>query len=251
LSTPFHDHFSAVAARYADFRPRYPSALFDWLASLLPRDSVVWDCACGNGQATCDLAARFQRVVATDASAEQIRAATPAPNIEYRVARAEASGLPDATVSLVTVAQAAHWFDASAFHSEVRRVLVRGGVVALWAYGLQEVEGESVNRQVHDYYSRTVGPYWPPERRLVEEGYRTLPFPFEEVTCPTFRMEAHWTLEQLLGYLGTWSATSRCLQATGSSPLPDLARRLSAEWGDPASPRRIAWPLALRVGRHH
>ena len=55
MSQPFHDHFSGVANRYADFRPHYPAALFDYLATLVPQSSVVWDCACGNGQATLTL----------------------------------------------------------------------------------------------------------------------------------------------------------------------------------------------------
>src|SRR5438046_3072952 len=102
MSLTFHDHFSAVANRYADFRPHYPAALFDYLATLVPTGSRVWDCACGSGQAALDLASRFQNVIATDASREQIASATPHPNVEYRVAPAEQSGLPDESVALVT-----------------------------------------------------------------------------------------------------------------------------------------------------
>ena len=111
MSQTFHDHFSSVANRYADFRPHYPAELFDYLATLLPRNSLVWDCACGNGQATLDLAQRFDRVVATDASREQIASATPHPKVEFRVAPAEQSGLPDGSIGLIIVAQVLHWFD--------------------------------------------------------------------------------------------------------------------------------------------
>jgi ubiquinone/menaquinone biosynthesis C-methylase UbiE len=249
MSQTFHDHFSSVADRYADFRPHYPAALFDYLATLAPTDAPVWDCACGNGQATVDLARRFDRVVATDASREQIASAVPHPRIEYRVAPAEQSGLFDASAGLVTVAQALHWFDLERFYGETRRVLKSGGVLAAWAYGINEVEGDAVNQLVQEFYTNTVGPYWPPERKLVEEGYRTIAFPFAETTPPTIRMDARWTLEQLLGYFSTWSATNRFIKATGRNPLEPLSEALRRVWGDPSSHRLIIWPLSLRVGR--
>jgi len=248
-STTFHDHFSAVASRYADFRPHYPAALFDYLATLVSRDSLVWDCAAGNGQATSALAERFERIVATDASGEQIASAKPHPRVEYRVAPAEQSGLPDASAGLITVAQALHWFDLERFYAEASRVLRPNGVLAAWAYGVNQVEGDAVNQLVQVYYSETVGPYWPPQRTLVEEGYRTIPFPFAEIAPPGFHMETHWTLEQLAGYFSTWSATNRFIKATGRNPLEPLSRELARVWGDPAAPRRITWPLSLRLGR--
>jgi len=249
MSQSFHDHFSGVANRYADFRPHYPVALFDYLATLVPAQSAVWDCACGNGQATLDLAARFTRVIATDASKEQIASATPHPKIEYRVAPAEQSGLAASSVALVTVAQALHWFDFDRFYAEVKRVLTPNGVFAAWAYGVIVVQGDEVNRLALDYYENTVGPYWPPERKLVEEGYRTIPFPFTEIAPPEFRMETNWTLEQLLGYFSTWSATNRYIKANGRNPLEPLAASLKRVWGDVNSPRQIVWPLSMRVGR--
>jgi SAM-dependent methyltransferase len=245
----FHDHFSGVASRYADFRPCYPGALFDYLAGLARKNSVVWDCAAGNGQASIDLAARFDKVIAADASREQIASAKTQPNIEYRVATAEQSGLPDASVSLITVAQAMHWFDLERFYTEAKRVLEPDGVLAVWAYGINQVAGEHVNRLVQEYYSKTVGPYWPPERKLVEEGYRSISFPFTELAAPVFRMETNWTLEQLIGYFSTWSATTRYIKTNGKNPLEPLADPLAREWGEPDSPRLITWPLALRVGR--
>ena len=249
MKPTFHDHFSGVANRYADFRPHYPAALFDYLATLVPADSVVWDCAAGNGQASIDLAERFGKIIATDASREQIGSATPHPKAEFRVAPAEASGLPDQSVNLVTVAQALHWFDFERFYAEVRRVLKPGGVLAVWAYGVHEVEDTRLNALMQDYYSNTVGPYWPPERKLVEEGYRTIPFPFAELAPPTFRMETHWTLEELLGYCSTWSATNRYMKANGRNPIEPLSEALSQGWGDVSTPRLIRWPLSLRVGR--
>ena len=249
MSGKFKDHFSAIASRYADFRPRYPAELFDYLAKLAPSRSLAWDCAAGTGQATSDLAARFERVIAMDASAEQIAAAQPIANVEYRVAPAEQPGLPDSSADLVTVAQALHWFDLERFYSEVRRVLQPRGVLAVWAYGINEVEGSAINEIVHDFYSNTVGPFWPPERKLVEDGYKTLSFPFAEIQPPSFQMQTRWTLDQLLGYFSTWSATNRFIKARGESPLPALRDRLATVWGKPESARLVTWPLTQRVGR--
>lgn len=249
MPSKFPDHFSSVAGRYADFRPHYPDALFDSLATLVPPDRCVWDCAAGNGQATRGLARRFARVIATDASAEQIAAAPVLAKAEFRVALAEESGLPDASVDLVTVAQALHWFDLPRFYAEVNRVLRPGGVIAAWAYGVNHVEGDAVNTIVQDFYGNLLGPYWPPSRQLVESGYRTLPFPFGEISAPPLRMEVRWPLERLLGYFSTWSATNRYLKATGENPLPALAEKLAPAWGDVDHPRLVTWPLALRVGR--
>ena len=249
MSTTFKDHFSTVAAGYADFRPRYPAALFDYLATLVPRNSTVWDCAAGSGQASADLAARFEKVIATDASKEQIASAAAHPRIEYRVAHAEQSGLPDGSVALVTVAQALHWFDLNRFYAEVKRVLGRSGVLAVWSYGFSDVEGDAINERVQDYYSNIVGPYWPPERKVVEQGYHTMPFPFAEIAAPPFRMEMHWTLNQLLGYLSTWSATNRFIKANGRNPIEPLAVELARVWGDVNAPRSVVWRFSFRVGR--
>jgi ubiquinone/menaquinone biosynthesis C-methylase UbiE len=247
----FHDHFSSVANRYADFRPHYPVELFDYLATLVPQTSTVWDCACGNGQATVDLAAQFDQVIGTDASKEQIASATPNPRIEYRVAPAEQSGLPNQSIALVTVAQAVHWFNFDRFYDEVKRVLTPNGLIAVWAYGINMVEGDAVNKLAQQYYAETVDPYWPPERKLVEDGYRTIPFPFREMTPPAFHMEARWTLDELIGYFSTWSATNRYIKANGNNPLEPLAKELKQVWGNTEHRRQIVWPLSVRIGRQN
>jgi ubiquinone/menaquinone biosynthesis C-methylase UbiE len=249
MSTKFPDHFSKVAGAYADFRPRYPESLFDYLASIVPPDSIVWDCAAGNGQASVDLAEKFARVIATDASAQQIREAVRHPRIEYRVALAEESALPDASVGLVTVAQALHWFDLSKFYPEVKRVLKPRGAIAVWCYGINHVEGEEVDRLAQEYYGKTLDAYWPESRRKVEAGYRILPFPFHEMKTPSFPMEIQWTLDQLLGYYRTWSATSRYIAANGNDPTVPLGEALARVWGDPSKPRRVTWPITMRLGR--
>jgi len=248
MATQFSDHFSGVAGRYADFRPHYPAALFDYLATLVPRDSVVWDCAAGSGQATIDLAKRFAKIIATDGSAEQIGSAPRRDNVEYRVALAEQSGLPNTSIDLITVAQALHWFKLDQFFAEAKRVLKPVGVLAVWVYATNQLESEAVDEIVQDYYSNVVGPYWPPERKMTETGYRTITMPFAEISPPEFRMEVRWTLGQLLGYFSTWSATNRYIKANGRNPLEPLADALAKAWGDPNTPQRVVWPMSLRVG---
>ena len=109
------DHFSHASDDYRRWRPGYPDELFAWLAAMAPSRAVAWDCATGSGQAAGGLAAHFARVVATDASAAQVAEAEAFGRVEYRVAPAEDSGLPDASVDLVTVAQALHWFEFERF----------------------------------------------------------------------------------------------------------------------------------------
>ncbi len=245
----FADHFSGVASEYAEFRPRYPDALFDWLAALAAHRDLAWDCATGSGQAAVALASRFERVIATDASAGQIAVAPPHPRVEYRVAPAEASGLPPASVDLLTVAQALHWFDRPAFYAEARRVMRPGGIVAAWTYGHPSIDEPRADAVLQRFYSETVGLYWPEERALVDAGYRTIDFPFAEVAPPPFEMETRWTLVSLVGYVSTWSAVTRFREAGKGDPVPAFAEALATHWGDRGLPRRIAWPLALRVGR--
>ena len=245
----FADHFSAVARGYAGFRPSYPFALFEWLARQAPARDLAWDCATGSGQAAVDLARCFRRVVATDASGAQIGAALPQARIEYCVATAEDSGLGAASVDLIVVAQALHWFDLARFNAEAQRVLKRSGVIAEWCYGLTTVDGAAVDELVQHYYSVVVGPYWPAERSHIESGYGELPFPFAPIAAPAFTMEVDWTLAQLAGYLRTWSATARFAAAQGRDPVEALEVGLAGCWGPPGERRRVSWPLSLRVGR--
>ena len=246
---PYADHFSSLATRYAQCRPGYPEELFGYLAGLVARRELAWDCAAGSGQATLPLAARFRRVVATDASAAMLDQAPHHPRVEYRVAPADASGLGDGTADLITVAQALHWLNLELFYPEVNRVLAKGGVLGVWTYGIQHLDDDGLDCALQRFYTDIVGPYWPPGRRHVESGYRDLPFPFSEIEAPPFAMEVHWTMPHLLGYLRTWSATQRFREAVGQDPVEPLGQELSALWGPPEMPRRVTWPLSLRVGK--
>ena len=211
MGASFTDHFGSVSGAYAHYRPTYPAALFDWLAAVAPARQRAWDCATGTGQAAIGLAAHFAEVVATDASASQLAAARPAPGVHYRLAAAEGSGLEADSVDLVTVAQALHWFDQPRFFREVERVLRPGGVLAVWSYGIPELEGEGPDALLQHFYADIVGPYWPPENAQVENGYRDLVLPFECLEAPALRHGSH---------LDPGAAARLRLQLVGQRPLP-------------------------------
>jgi len=245
----FADHFSRLATGYATYRPQYPDGLFAAIAAASRSHEVVWDCATGTGQAVRGLARHFALVLASDASREQVAAATSHERARYLVARAEAAPLPAGSACMITVAQALHWLDLAEFYAEARRVLRPGGLLVVWTYGSQRIDGGPIDSVLHDFYQRVVGPYWPPQRRWVETGYRTLRFPFEEVALQAPPMSADWTLGQLLGYIGTWSAVARCRESSGTDPVSELADRVVPLWRDPAVSRRIEWPISVRAGR--
>jgi SAM-dependent methyltransferase len=187
-------------------------------------------------------------VVATDSSAAQVRQAAAHPSVAYYVASAEASSLAGGSVELITVAQALHWFDLDRFYDEARRVLMPGGVLAVWTYANLQVDGGPIDAALSELYTDIVGPYWPAERRLVETGYRTLPFPFDEISIDSPPMVASWNRARLLGYVRTWSAVQRYVEATGTDPVPELAERIAPYWSDPGVRREIEWPLTVRAG---
>jgi len=243
----FKDHFSSRSADYARYRPVYPLALVDHLASLVARQDLALDCGCGTGQLSTRLAARFRRVVATDASARQIENAEPHDAVEYRRAPADRSGVSEGSADLVTAAQAAHWFDLEPFYAEVRRVLRPGGALALITYGNMEIEGP-VGEVVRDFQHNVIAGFWPPERCHVETGYRLFPFPFEEVSSPFLAIQASWSLPDLMGYVETWSAVRNAEAALGSTPGDAFAARLGAAWGEPDVRRSVTWPISLRAG---
>jgi SAM-dependent methyltransferase len=246
----FKDHFSQVAGAYATHRPSYPTALVDFLAPLAPATGLAWDTGCGSGQLSVLLAEQFERVWATDASDEQLARATAHPRVTYRRAPAEASGLADGVVDLATAAQAAHWFDLPSYYAEVRRVTRPGGVIALISYGVMMVAPD-VDAVVRPFYHDVLGAYWPPERRHVDEGYRSLPFPFEELSSqvPDLEIRLEWRFADVVGYVGTWSAIWALQRAQGPSPLEAFHRALKRGWGPAERVRTVRWPLALRVGR--
>jgi len=243
----FRDHFSKQAQTYARNRPHYPPRLFEYLASIAPGRDLAWDCGTGNGQAALGLARHFKRVVATDASADQINHATPHEGIAYCVEQAERVSLASDQVDLITVALAVHWFDLEPFYQEARRVLKPEGVLAVWTYYLPVIEAK-IDLLLAAYYEM-LADYWPERFHFVDERYQTLPFPFAEMSPPTFAMKAEWDLNQIAGFLNSWSATRRYRETKGRHPLDEIWPDLVSAWGEATRRRVIGWPMFLRIGR--
>jgi ubiquinone/menaquinone biosynthesis C-methylase UbiE len=178
--------FAAEAADYAHLRPTYPDDLFEFLATVVLSRDVAWDCATGNGQAARHLSKYFERVVATDESAEMIAQATPDPKITYSVAKAEHSGIEDHSVDLVTVAAAIHWFDLDKFYAEVRRVVKPGGAIAAWTY-YTPIFDDTIDAIIRHLAHDVLGPFWDQRLHYVVDEFHDLPFPSSRWRLPPSR----------------------------------------------------------------
>ncbi len=241
------DTFSKLSERYAKFRPSYPREIFDFLLTLVPGRSTAWDCGTGNGQVAVQLAGYFERVFATDISRNQIKLAIQKPNILYSVAPAESTSFADASLDLITVAQAVHWFDFPEFYREADRTLRPNGILAIIGYPAP-VFTPAIDELIIEYRTKIVGPFWDPERRYVDEHYRTIPFPYPDLPTPDFSADFEWDQEQVLGYLSTWSAAQHYFERMGSDPLDPIRDRLRERWGSSRT-QDVSFPMLLRVGR--
>lgn len=243
------DLFSKQAATYAAFRPVYPNELYEFLFGITENFDTVWDCGTGNGQVANRLSERFATVFATDISEKQLDNAVKKDNIIYKVCRAEASGLADSSVDLITVGTALHWFDLDSFYKEVKRVAKTGASIAVWCYAPFRAE-PSLNELVDYFYKDIVGKYWDPERKWVDEEYKTIPFPFEEIPAPKLEIKVNWTKEQWTGYLRSWSAVQHYINDKGTDPVLLIQDRLDGLWQD-GEVKELVFPLFIRAGKVH
>lgn len=247
VARAFADHFSDVADRYADARPEYPPALFEWIAGIVPGTALAWEAGCGSGQASRGLAPHFGRVHATDPSTAQVARARAPDNVGFAVEPAEACSLAAGSADAACVAQALHWFESGDFFAECMRVLRPAGVLVAWGY--QDIEVPAVLTEANRALQDDIRAYWPPERALVDEGYARMDWPFAPVAAPGFEMRANWPLERLLGYFGSYSASRRHLDATGADPVARHAAAFRAAWPDPRAPVPVRWPMFVHARR--
>lgn len=238
-------NFSANSSEYAQFRPTYPAELYSFLESLVEQKETAWDCGTGNGQVAGELAKFFKRVEATDISQQQLDNAVKMSNINYSLQPAEKTNFEDNSFDLISVAQAIHWFDFSQFYKEVNRTLKPAGIIAVFGYGLFK-SNEQTNELINHFYRKIVGPYWDLERRYLDEEYRSIPFPFEEIQSPDLEMEIHWDLEHLIGYLKTWSAVKHFQKKHCYNPVDVISGDLRNAFGERGV---VKLPLFLRVGQ--
>lgn len=243
---PPKDNFSEQAAAYAAFRPRYPKGLYDFLYSLPGTKLAAWDCGTGNGQVALELADKYEKVYATDISQAQLQQAPERANIQYIRCQAEQTPLPAASVDLITVAQAAHWFDFEYFYAEVKRVARPGAWLAIWGYGLLQISA-SIDLIINHFYFEKIGPYWDAERRHLDQKYTSISFPFTEQPAPAFSINLRWTLDHFIGYLSSWSAVRHYELKHGKSPLPDLLKELQQVWPTNKA-LDIQFPVFMRLG---
>lgn len=241
------DLFSGHAQVYAAFRPSYPEALYQFIFQHLHHKDTAWDCATGNGQAAQYLSQHFQKVFATDISQQQLDNAYRASNIIYSVSPAERTAFAENTFDLITVSQALHWFDREKFYAEVKRIAKPNASLAVWGYAMLTIE-PAIDEIIVDFYTNIVGPYWDDARRLVEQQYKTISFPFEEIPAPEFSIEAEWSLTQLTGYLKSWSATQKFMKENQVDPVPAVAEKIKRHWSTNEI-KRIQFPVFLRLGK--
>lgn len=242
------DNFSQQAAAYAQYRPQYPPALFQFLQRIIKRHQLAWDGGTGNGQVATQLAIFFDNVIATDASAAQLAVAQSVPHVEYRLAPAENSGLPSRSVDLITVAQAIHWFDIEAFYREIYRVAHDEAIVAIWGYGLLTVS-PAVDEIIRDLYTNTLAGYWDQARKHLDAAYQNIPFPFQVIPSPEFKMQLSWSLPQLIGYLNTWSSVQQFITTHHVNPVTLIEPILQKRWDDNTILKPISWDIYLKVGK--
>lgn len=247
LTHHMKDNFSAQADKYAQFRPTYPDALFDYLFDLVPVKEQAWDCGTGNGQLAQRLSIVFPTVYATDISQNQLDNAVRLPHIHYSLQPAEKTGFPDHSFDLITVGQAIHWFDFDAFYTEAKRTLKPGGILAAIGYNLPRLT-PAIDVVISAFYTDVVGPYWDKERRYIDEGLQTIPFPFTDLPAPTLTIDVEWTFDQLIGYIGTWSAVKHYEKKKQEDPIALVRTRLKKAWGD-ADKRPGHFPILLRIAR--
>src|SRR5437899_2024921 len=110
--------FSGLAEGYAKYRPSYPAAAIDFIATRceLGPHSLLVDVGCGTGISSRLFAERGVRVIGIEPNDEMRRQAErvavgggeSAPT--YLKGRAEDTELPDASADAVLAAQAFHWF---------------------------------------------------------------------------------------------------------------------------------------------
>ena len=240
------DNFSINSDAYLQYRPLYPDDFFNFLGTIQTNSENAWDCGTGNGQVAQKLAKLYKNVFASDISQAQLENAVKLNNIKYSVQPAESTNFPNNFFDLIVVAQAVHWFNFDKFYAEVNRTAKNNALLVIMGYGRLQISNE-IDTLLDNFYYNIIGSYWDEERKYIDENYQTIPFPFEELNAPKFENAYDWTIDHLIGYLGTWSAVKHYLKNKGINPVDLIYKDLKQAWGE-IEKRQINFPLLLRIG---
>jgi len=242
--------YTDVSKQFKQFRPTYPSDLYDFVLSCVSNKDTAWDCGTGNGQVASILSNYFNNVIATDLCEAQIDNATLADNINYIVTKSENSTISENSVDLITSAQAVHWFDIENFYKEAKRVGRENAIIALWGYNRYRIDAV-LDDIMDSFYSKFLDAYWHDTPRVfLANAYRTLPFDFEEIASPKLEIKVDWKLSQIEGYLETMSSVQEYIKENQHDPVPDLMQELMKEWHTDTY-REVTFPIFMRVGKIH
>jgi len=249
MSGGFIDNFSTQSKEYSFSRPTYPESLFEFLSTVTPQKNLAWDCATGNGQAAIGLSKYFKKVIASDASKNQIRHGFQRENIDYKLFPAENAELDNDSVDIVTVAQALHWFDFDKFYCNVKRVGKKDGIIAVWSYDMHKINPQidKVTDRL-DVDGEILGSYWDKETKYVKEKYKTIVFPFREISAPAFKTTLYWNLHQLWDYMKTWSSVKKYYSENKRDPLDLVKPEVKTLWGNVLDKKEVTWNINIRAG---
>ncbi|KAN0039505.1 hypothetical protein ACTA71_007294 [Dictyostelium dimigraforme] len=227
--TKFDDKFGSVSKSYKNFRPTYSNELYSIIDSFCDskRDLAI-DIGCGSGQATVRLADYFKKVIGFEPSQGQIDNAEKVENVEYRLSAAEKIDLPSGSVDLITVAQAAHWFNLPVFYEESKRLLRDDGSLIIWSYGLMKITNNSDAQKVHEkHYYETIGKqYWAPERQYIDDEYVDIKPTFENTSRKTISLPKSMSINDMIGYYSSWSGYAAFIKAGNKDVLPEIKETL-------------------------
>lgn len=245
----YMNHFAEKSGEYRQFRPDYPTELYQYLNNTVNNHELAWDCGTGNGQAAVRLAEYFMQVIGTDINQTQLDVALQRENIRYYCCPAEKTQMLDQSVDLITIAQALHWFHLDAFYEEVNRVVKQDGIIAAWCYSLGKMNDET-DHLMRKLYDDILGDqYWPKERRYIDAEYKTILFPFTKIHAPTFMIEKEMNFMQLIGYLNTWSAVKEYQRINQENPINLIYADLQKVWGEDEKVYKMRWAIHLLVGK--
>jgi SAM-dependent methyltransferase len=240
--------FGDNADDYRAFRPHYPDALFAFLAAVAKEKRLAWDCGSGSGQAAVGLARHFARVLATDEDSRQLARAPKAPNIDYRLARAEDDFGLRGEVDLIACACSIHWFDLPKFYENARRALRPEGVIAAWTYDWPLTQVAPIDAILRRLKEDILGPFWGENSSLYFNRYETLPFPFKEIDRPLFHTPIARSKSDLVSFLKTWSAVEKYRLRHDSDPLALIDEALEEAWRAHPPKLPLCVPLYMRCG---